>query len=73
MCIFIHVQMGINIINQMWVTMHTDMVHKRIDITLHPEDIAKLDRMKDSRGYKRSAMIAKLIQEAPEPKKHKGK
>jgi metal-responsive CopG/Arc/MetJ family transcriptional regulator len=45
--------------------MHIDenMGFKRLDITLHPEDIKKLDKIAKARGYKRSTMIAKLIQE----------
>jgi metal-responsive CopG/Arc/MetJ family transcriptional regulator len=45
--------------------MHIDenMGFKRLDITLHPEDIKKLDTIAKARGYKRSTMIAKLIQE----------
>ena len=39
------------------------MGFKRLDITLHPEDIKKLDKIAKARGYKRSTMIAKLIQE----------
>jgi metal-responsive CopG/Arc/MetJ family transcriptional regulator len=39
------------------------MGFKRLDITLHPEDIKKLDKIAKTRGYKRSTMIAKLIQE----------
>jgi len=63
--------------------MHTDenMPHTRIDITLHPEDLEKLDRICRKRGYmhksknpkgkdkiipKRSTMIARLIQEYKE-------
>lgn len=39
------------------------MVTKRLNITLHPEDIERLDKIAKTRGYKRSSMIAKLIQE----------
>jgi metal-responsive CopG/Arc/MetJ family transcriptional regulator len=43
---------------------HCDVMgFKRLDITLHPEDIKKLDKIAKARGYKRSTMIAKLIQE----------
>jgi len=51
--------------------MHTDknMTNKRLDITLHPEDIEKLDKIRKVRGYKRSTMIAKLIQEYEQKKK----
>jgi len=56
--------------------MHTDenMTHTKLNITLHPEDIEKLDRICKTRGYlkagkpKRSTMIAKLIQEYNENK-----
>lgn len=44
------------------------MPHKRLNITLHPEDIKKLDRICKQRNYKRSTMIAKLIQEYDESK-----
>lgn len=58
------------------ITMHTDenMTHKRLNITLHPEDIDKLDRICKNRDYmkkgqpKRSTMIARLIQEYDENK-----
>ena len=60
--------------------MHTEkiMPHKRIDITLHQEELDKLDEICKKRGYihksknpkdkgklipKRSTMIARLIQE----------
>ena len=54
------------------------MPHERIDITLHPDDLKKLDKICNERGYlhkskkkkdngklvpNRSAMIARLIQE----------
>ena len=39
------------------------MPTKRLNITLHPEDIKRLDEIAKKRGYKRSSMIAKLIQE----------
>ena len=56
----------------------TNMSHKRIDITLHPDDLKKLDRICKKREYlhkskdpkkkgkiitNRSSMIARLIQE----------
>lgn len=37
--------------------------HKRINITLHPEDLKKLDRIAKERDHTRSGMIARLIQE----------
>ncbi len=46
-----------------------NMTHKRLNITLHPEDIEKLDKICTDRDFmkdgkpKRSTMIAKLIQE----------
>jgi len=51
--------------------MHTEenMTHKRLNITLHPEDIEKLDQICKKRDYmkkgkpKRSTMIARLIQD----------
>jgi metal-responsive CopG/Arc/MetJ family transcriptional regulator len=42
------------------------MPFKRIDITLHPEDLQKLDKIAKARGYSRSSMLAKLIQEYKE-------
>lgn len=53
------------------ITMHTEenMTHKRLNITLHPEDIEKLDQICKKRDYmkkgkpKRSTMIARLIQD----------
>lgn len=54
------------------------MPHERIDITIHPDDLKKLDEICEKRGYlhkgkkgenkgklipNRSAMIARLIQE----------
>lgn len=39
------------------------MARKRLNITLHQEDIDKLDRIRKQRKYPRSAMLAKLIQE----------
>ena len=46
------------------ITMCIDnMVHKRNNITIHPEDLEKLDKIAKKRNYKRSTMIAKLIQE----------
>ena len=40
--------------------------HKRINITLHPEDLKKLDRIAKERNHTRSGMIARLIQEYQE-------
>lgn len=56
------------------ITMSIDenMTHKRLNITLHPEDIEKLDKICTDRDFmkdgkpKRSTMIAKLIQEYKE-------
>jgi metal-responsive CopG/Arc/MetJ family transcriptional regulator len=48
------------------------MVYKRLNITLHDEDIKKLDRICKQRDFmkdgnpKRSTMIQRLIQEAKE-------
>ena len=41
---------------------------KRIDITLHPIELEKLDRIRKKEKYKesRSGMIARLIQEYKE-------
>ena len=61
------------------ITMHKttvdeNMTHKRLNITLHPEDIEKLDRICKKRDYlkngkpKRSTMISRLIQEYNENK-----
>jgi len=36
---------------------------KRVNITLHQEDIDKLDEICKQRNYKRSGMLSKLIQE----------
>jgi len=71
MCIIIHVLISIKKINSIRIIMHTDknMTNKRLDITLHPEDIEKLDKIRKVRGYKRSTMIAKLIQEYEQKKK----
>ncbi|MBW2003765.1 MAG: ribbon-helix-helix protein, CopG family [Deltaproteobacteria bacterium] len=47
--------------------MNIDMAaHKRVNISLHPEDLEKLDMIAKKRGYKRSPMIARLIQEYKE-------
>ena len=46
----------------------SDMAFKRIDITLHPEDLEKLDRLCKKRNFKRSTMISRLIQEYNENK-----
>jgi len=49
--------------------MKVDMAtHKRISITLHPEDIGKLDNIAKKRKHSRSGMIARLIQEYEEKK-----
>jgi len=37
--------------------------YKRINITLHPEDLKKLDRIAKDRDHTRSGMISRLIQE----------
>ena len=53
----------------MYITIHMNednMVHERLNITLHPEVIEKLDRICKNRGYRRSSMIAILIQEYEE-------
>ena len=36
---------------------------KRINITLHPEDLRKLDRIAEKRNHTRSGMISRLVQE----------
>lgn len=46
-----------------------DMAYKRIDITLHPEELEKLDRIAKQRGFKRSTMIGRLIMEYDENNK----
>ena len=46
----------------------SDMAFKRIDITLHPEDLEKLDRLCKKLNFKRSTMISRLIQEYNENK-----
>jgi metal-responsive CopG/Arc/MetJ family transcriptional regulator len=43
--------------------MSIDMaIYKRINITLHPEDLRKLDEIAKKREFTRSAMISRLIQ-----------
>ena len=37
--------------------------HKRINITLHPIELEKLDRIADKHQETRSGMLARLIQE----------
>jgi hypothetical protein len=39
---------------------------KRISISLHPIELAKLDRIGDEYGETRSGMLIRLIQEFPE-------
>ncbi len=39
---------------------------KRISISLHPIELAKLDRIADKYGETRSGMFTRLIQEFPE-------
>ena len=41
---------------------------KRISISLHPIELAKLDRIADKYGETRSGMFTRLIQEFPEEK-----
>jgi len=41
----------------------TMRTHKRLNITLHPDDIKKLDQLAKQRKHTRSSMIARLIQE----------
>jgi len=72
--------------NNIHITMHSnnrkvENMHKRIDITLHPDELMKLDHICKKRGYthkskkkedkgkivpNRSAMIARIIQEYTE-------
>ena len=82
MCSIIHITITINSKSMMCITMcRINMPHTRIDITLHPEELEKLDRICKKRGYlhkskkkddkiipKRSTMIARLIQEYDESK-----
>ena len=37
--------------------------HKRVNISLHPEDLEKLDKIAKKRNHTRSGMITRLIQE----------
>ena len=37
--------------------------HKRINITIHPEDLKRLDEIAKERNHTRSGMITRLIQE----------
>lgn len=37
--------------------------HKRLNITLHPKEIEKLDQIRKKNKETRSGMIARLIQE----------
>jgi len=46
----------------------TMATRKRIDITLHPIELEKLDRMAKKHEETRSGMIARLIQEYDESK-----
>ena len=40
--------------------------HKRVNISLHPEDLERLDKIAEKRKHTRSSMIARLIQEYKE-------
>lgn len=42
--------------------------HKRINITMHPIELEKLDRISKKHQETRSGMIARLIQEYAESK-----
>ena len=60
----------------MRIIMNEMATRKRVNITLHQEDIDKLDEICKQRNYKRSGMISKLIQEyshLPPPKEYNKK
>ena len=44
-------------------------IHKRINITLHPIEIEKLDKIAEKHQETRSGMIARLIQDYEVKKK----
>jgi len=40
-----------------------ERMRKPVNVTLHPEEIKRLDEIRKKRGYSRSMMIGKLILE----------
>jgi len=44
----------------------SNMIKKRIQITLHPEELEKIDRISKKRKYSRSGMMGTIIREYKE-------
>lgn len=46
---------------------------RRVNISIHPIELQKLDRIAEQYGETRSGMLARIIQEFPEKKKQGSK
>jgi hypothetical protein len=66
----------ISTLNNNWyisilVTKKNRTTKKRINISIHPIELAKLDQIADEYGETRSGMLTRIIQEFPKNKKMK--